>query len=285
MNNMNKKEIQLILDELGIRPNKKLGQNFLIDKNVVSKVISESQILENEVILEIGSGLGALTEDLVKLKNNIYAYEIDFRLYHYLKEKFSEYENLELINEDILNAEIPPHDVVISNIPYSLTGPIFDKVFYKERPPRGILIIENSIAERIFSKNIYKKFSRISVTFNAFMEPVKKYKISRLTFIPIPNIELALIIIKPREDIDQFLIIEKQRNFFLRFVAGLMPYKNKNLINALSLFLKREDKSHFSKIDISNFIKSTNFANQKIAQFNVDEIIELSKAIYALLYH
>ena len=282
---MNKKEIQLILDELGIRPNKKLGQNFLIDKNVVSKVISESQILENEVILEIGSGLGALTEDLVKLKNNIYAYEIDFRLYHYLKEKFSEYENLELINEDILNAEIPPHDVVISNIPYSLTGPIFDKVFYKERPPRGILIIENSIAERIFSKNIYKKFSRISVTFNAFMEPVKKYKISRLTFIPIPNIELALIIIKPREDIDQFLIIEKQRNFFLRFVAGLMPYKNKNLINALSLFLKREDKSHFSKIDISNFIKSTNFANQKIAQFNVDEIIELSKAIYALLYH
>lgn len=285
MNNMNKKETQLILDELGIKPNKKLGQNFLIDKNVVSKVISESHVLENEVILEIGPGLGALTEELVNLKNNIYAYEIDFRLYQYLKEKFSEDENLQLINEDILNAEIPPHDVVISNIPYSLTGPIFDKIFYKERSPRGILIIENSIAERIFSKNIYKKFSRISVTFNAFMEPVKKYKVSRLTFIPIPNIELALIIIKPREDIDQFLMIEKQRNFFLRFVAGLMPYKNKNLINALSLFLKREDKRHFSKKNVYNFIKSTNFANQKVAQFNVDEIIELSKSIYALLYH
>jgi 16S rRNA (adenine1518-N6/adenine1519-N6)-dimethyltransferase len=284
MNNMNKKETQLILNELGIRPNKKLGQNFLIDKNIVSKVISESHVLENEVILEIGSGLGALTEELVKLKNSIYAYEIDAKLFQFLTEKFSEDENLQLINQDILKAEIPPHDVVISNIPYSITGAIFDKVFYKEQAPRGVLVIENTIAERIFSQNTYKTFSRITVTFNAFMEPVKKYKISPLTFIPIPNIELALIIVKPREDIDQFLLEEKQRSFFLRFVAGLMPYKNKNLVNALNLFLKREDFKNISKADVYNFLNITKLTNQKIAQFEVDEIVELSKLTYAFLY-
>jgi 16S rRNA (adenine1518-N6/adenine1519-N6)-dimethyltransferase len=282
---MNKKETQLILNELGIRPNKKLGQNFLIDKNIASKVISDSHILEDEVILEIGPGLGALTQELVKLNNKIYAYEIDFKLYHYLTKKFSKDVNLHLINKDILKAEIPPHDIVISNIPYSITGAIFEKVFYTERSPRGVLIIENSIAERIFSKNSYKTFSRITVTFNVFMEPVKKYKVSRLSFIPIPKIELALIIVKPREEIDPFLMKEKQRSFFLRFVAGLMPYKNKNLVNALSLFLMRENVKNFSKTDVNNFIKRSKFTNQKIAQFEVDEIIELSKSIFAFLYH
>jgi 16S rRNA (adenine1518-N6/adenine1519-N6)-dimethyltransferase len=219
------------------------------------------------------------------LKNKIYAYEIDFKLFQYLTEKFTENENIQLFNEDILKAEIPPHDIVIANIPYSITGAIFDKVFYKERSPRGVLIIENSIAERIFSKNTYKNFSRITVTFNAFMKPEKKYKISRFNFIPIPKIELALIIVKPREDVDQFLIEEKQREFFLRFVAGLMPYKNKNLVNALSLFLKNQDVKNFSKKEVYNFIRSSNFTNQKVAQFELDEFVELSKSIYAFLYH
>lgn len=284
MNNMNKKETQLILNKLRIRPNKKLGQNFLIDKNIAKKIVLESHLLEDEVILEIGPGLGALTEELAKLKNSIYAYEIDAKLYQFLIEKFSDEKNLQIINEDILKAKIPPHDIVISNVPYSITGAIFDKVFYNERAPRGVLVVENTIAERIFSQNTYKTFSRITVTFNAFMEPVKKNKISTLTFFPIPNIELALIIVKPREDLDQFLLEEKQRSFFLRFVAGLLPYKNKNLVNALSLFLKREDIKNISKADVYNFINNTKFTNQKIAQFQVDEIVELSKLTYAFLH-
>jgi len=284
MNNMNKKETQLILNQLGVRPNKKLGQNFLLNKSIVLKVISESNILDDEVILEIGPGLGALTEELVKLRNKIYSFEIDSKLFQYLADKFTENENLELINKDILKAEIPPHDIVISNIPYSITGPIFEKVFYKERSPRGVLIIENSLAERIFSKNTYRTFSRITVSFNAFMEPIKKHKISRFNFIPTPKIELALVLVKPRENIDQFLLVERQRRFFLRFVAGIMPYKNKNLVNAVNLFLKQEEIKDFLKADIHDLIKNTKFSNQKIAQFEVDEIIELSKSIYAFIY-
>ena len=285
MNNMNKKETQLILKEQRIRPNNKLGQNFLFDKNVVSKVISKSHISEDDVILEIGSGLGALTEELVKYGNKLHAYEIDLKLFQYLTKKFSKNKNLMLYNEDILKADIPPHNIVISNIPYSITGAIFEKIFYNENPPRGALIIEDSIAERIFSKKNYKKFSRITVSFNAFMEPLKKYKISRLTFIPTPKIDLALIIVKPRDKIAQFLMHEKERTFFLKFVAGIMPYKNKNLVNAISLFLKNETQSDFSKNDLYRYINDTNLTEKKIAQFKVDEIVELSKSIFNLLYN
>lgn len=285
MNDMNKKEVQFILKELEFNPNNKLGQNFLFDRNIVSKVISKSNISEEDVILEIGSGLGALTEELVKYSNKIYSYEIDFKLFQYLSKKFSNIKNLMIYNEDILKADIPPHNLVISNIPYSITGAIFEKVFYIKNPPRAVLIIEDSIAERIFSKNKYKDYSRITVSFNAFMEPLKKYKISRFSFIPTPKIDLALIVVKPRDDIDQFLLNEKERKFFLKFIAGIMPYKNKNLVNAISLFLKRENIGHFSKDYLNNYISSPNELEKKIAQFKVDEIVELSKSIYDLVYN
>jgi len=285
MNTMNIRKTQLILKDLEVKPNKKLGQNFLVNKNIALKVISESNISEDDVILEIGSGLGALTEELVKLHNKIYSYEIDFKLFQYLLKKFSKNKNVMLYNEDILKADLPSHNIVISNIPYSITGAIIEKVFYKENPPRGVLIIEDSIAERIFSKNEYKKFSRITVSFNAFMEPIKKYKISRFNFIPTPKIDLALIIVKPKDDIDQFLLADKERKFFLKFVAGIMPYKNKNIVNALSLFVKNEDLANFSKNDIYNYIKDTKNMDKKIAQLKVDEIVNLCKSIFNLLYN
>ncbi|MBY9012286.1 MAG: ribosomal RNA small subunit methyltransferase A [Candidatus Lokiarchaeota archaeon] len=282
---MNKRETQLILEKHGIKPNKKLGQNFLFDKNIISKIISESHVLEDDIILEIGPGLGALTEALVKCCNKLHAYEIDFKLFQYLTKKFSKNKNLLLYNEDILKADIPQHNIVISNIPYTITGAIMEKVFYTENPPRGALIIENSIAERIFSKNQYKKFSRITVSFNAFMEPIKKHRISRFTFIPTPKIDLALIIIKPREDIAQFLLDEKQRKFFLKFVSGIMPYKNKNVINAINLFLNKEILGNLSKDDIYKYIDDPNLIEKKIAQCEVDEIVDLSKLIFDLVYN
>ena len=285
MNTMNKRKTQFILKDLDVKPNKKLGQNFLVNTNIALKIISESNISEDDVILEIGSGLGALTEELVKLQNKIYSYEIDFKLFQYLTKKFPKNKNLMLYNEDILKANIPLHNIVISNIPYSITGAIIEKIFYNENPPRGVLLIEESIAERIFSKNEYKKFSRITVSFNAFMEPVKKYKISRFNFIPTPKIDLALIIVKPKDEIDQFLLEDKERKFFLKFVAGIMPYKNKNVVNALSLFVKNEGFGKFSKNDIYNYINGTKNIDRKIAQLKVDEIVDLSKSIFKLLYN
>jgi len=283
MNDMNKSEVLYLLKQLGIRPNKDLGQNFLINKKTVSKIILESNIKITQSILEIGPGLGALTEDLVKKSNQIYAYEIDSVLFSYLSNKFSSYENLKLYNEDILKVKLPSTNIIISNIPYSITGPIFEKVFYNSQPPRGALIIENSIAERLFNRNNYKTFSRITVTFNAFMIPVKKFKISRFDFFPPPNIDLSLVIVEPRKAIDQLLLSDDGRTFFLKFVAGIMPYKNKNMVNALKYFLKNDKTFNHSKQHIEDFLRENQLKNDKVALYSVDEIVELSRKFYLFL--
>lgn len=280
---MNRNETVSILQQLKHSPKKKLGQNFLIDDNILNKVISEAQITTDDIVLEIGPGLGALTSQLCDRAERVYAYEIDRVLYQYLKKKYSSSKKIQLFNDDILKATIPPHNKVVSNIPYSITGPIFEKIFYNSSPPSGTLIIEESLAQRIFSKNNYKTFSRISVTFNAFMIPLEKTPISPKSFFPSPKIKLSMIKVLPKEKINPFLKSEESINFFLDFVSGIMPYKNKNLSNAILLFLHKKKNCKISKDKVKAFLASIHFNDTKLSSYNNDDFVDLSHKVFELL--
>ncbi|MFX1502757.1 MAG: 16S rRNA (adenine(1518)-N(6)/adenine(1519)-N(6))-dimethyltransferase RsmA [Promethearchaeota archaeon] len=278
---MDKKEVQLILKQHKITPNKKLGQNFLIDKKIVSKIISLSELSKDDIILEIGPGLGALTEELVKKVRKIYAIEIDYRLVSYLNKKFSNFNNIEIVHGNILESEIPYHNKVVSNIPYSITGPIFERIFYKKEPPTGVLIIEKSLSERIFISGNYKNFSRISVSANAFINPLSKSTISRMSFFPIPKIPLSLIKIVPKQHINPFLIEKDAIVFFLKFVAGIMPYKNKNILNALDLYFKTFYRNKYCKEEIFMILNKNNYENKKLFNHTIEELIDISMLFYS----
>ncbi len=281
MNLMDNREVQLILKQLNIKPNKKLGQNFLTDKNVVKKVIYFSELSNDDIILEIGAGLGALTEELVKKVKKIYAIEIDNRLFSYLNKKFSNFSNIEIIHGNILELEIPFHTKVVSNIPYSITGAILEKIFYREEPPIGVLIIEESLTDRIFMSGKYKNFSRISISANAFINPVSKSTISRMSFYPIPKIPLSLIKILPKHQLNPFLMKKDSIDFFLKFIAGIMPYKNKNIVNALDLYFKTLDRRRYKKEEILMILQKNNYENKKLFDFTIEEFIEISKIFYS----
>jgi len=268
---MNKSNVQLILKQLKIRPKKRLGQNFLIDRNIGDKIIRESELSGDDIVLEIGPGLGILTELLVRNVKKVYAIEIESKFCAYLFEKLAEFDNIEIINADILKVELPFCNKVVSNIPYSITGPLLEKVFFKHNPPQGILTVEKNIAERIFFKEDYKNFSRITISLNTFMEPIEKFNISRTCFYPTPKIDLALIKIKPKKDLNPFLLDNDNKNFFLKFIAGIMPYKNKNIANALKLYLKND------KQEILKILSKNNFENKKIFNLTLEDLIRLSK--------
>jgi 16S rRNA (adenine1518-N6/adenine1519-N6)-dimethyltransferase len=278
---MNYRDVQLTLNRLNLKPKKRLGQNFLIDKNISRKIIATSEITREDIILEIGPGLGALTELLVEKARKIFAIEIDPSLSKYLSDKFSVYKNIEIINDDILKVILPKHSKVISNIPYTITGPILEKVFFKKNPPSGILTIEKSIGKRIFFSGNYKDLSRISVTLNAFMKPIIKYNIPRGSFYPVPKIDLLLIKIIPNEELHPFLSEVNSITFFLKFISGIMPYKNKNLVNALSYYFKATGQIFYSKENISQILKENNYENKKLFTLKNKEIIELSSLFYS----
>lgn len=277
---MNRKEVQLILKELNFVPTKHLGQNFLVDNTTRDIIINQAQVSKNDTILEVGPGLGALTEKLVENAKMVYAIEIDSFLSTFLKSKFSNYDNLKIINGDILKINTPDHNKVVSNLPYTITGPILEKIFFKENPPQGILTIEKAIADRIFFQNNYKNFSRITISVNTFMNPIEKVKISRNSFYPTPNIDLSLINLSPKIKIDNFLIDSEKRSFYLKFLGGILPYKNKNLANALELYVKKKLYLDLNKKDIFNILQQNHIENNKVYSYNIDDFLKISKIFY-----
>ena len=277
MNFMNKKEVQLLLRQINFRPKKHLGQNFLISHNTVDSIISLSDLTQKDVVLEIGSGLGALTEKIASKVMKIYAVEIDFQLYSYLKKKFSHIANLEILNGDILKIDIPFHSKIVSNIPYKITGPILEKFFFKMKPPQGVMIIEKKIAERIFLTDEYKKLSRITIGLNSFMNPIFKKLISQNNFYPIPKIENTLIKIVPRKKIDPYFKDNASIEYYLKFIAGIMPYKNKNIVNAIELYFKVNFKNALTKFEISKILQENNYQNKKLKSFKIEDFIEISR--------
>ena len=169
---------------------------------------------------------------------------------------------------------------MVSNIPYSITGSIFEKVFYSAQPPEGILTLEESIANRIFAKQNYKDISRITISANSFLDPKKKKKIPRKSFYPIPKINLALIKVVPKENIDPNLGNDHFKKFYLRFIAGIMPYKNKNVINALNLFVKRERELDLNKNVLKEILENNSIKDNKVFENDIDRFIKLSKILY-----
>jgi 16S rRNA (adenine1518-N6/adenine1519-N6)-dimethyltransferase len=278
---MNINDVKLILKKINLKPSKILGQNFLVNNLSLQKIISTSEILKEDIILEVGPGLGALTKELVEKAKKVYAVEIDPSLSCYLSEIFSVYENIEIINEDILKIDIPPHNKVVANIPYSITGSIFEKIFFNQTPPQGIMTIERSIADRIFISGNYKDFSRISVSVNAFLIPKSRSQITRQSFYPSPKIDLSLIRVIPRDNINDFLLDPVSSQFFLELVAGIMPYKNKNLLNALTLYFKANHPYPFTKQKISSVLQNTSYKDKKVFNLQINDFIELSRLFYS----
>lgn len=271
------------LNQLNLTPRKSLGQNFLVDESLLKRMISMGEITIDDIILEIGPGLGTLTELLAERAKKIIAVEIDPVLSDFLHERFREKDNIELIREDILRAKLPTFDKVISNIPYSITGPLFEQVFFKKSPPSGVLTIEKNLADRIFTQGDYKTISRITISVNTFLEPFEKIKISKNCFYPVPKIELSLIKLVPKKNIDVFLQEDDQIHFFLNFIAGVMPFKNKDLLNALMMYLKNANME-FSKKEISKAIESAKLVSKKVFSLKIDEFVLIGKQMHDLIH-
>lgn len=280
---MNKSELKHLFTQLHFSPKKHFGQNFLTDPTLLRKIVKLSTLKKEDVVVEVGTGFGTLTDQLIGRVEKVYTYEIDPLLFEYVSKKYENVSNIEIFNNDILQAEIPPCNKVISNPPYSITGVLLEKLFFHPNPPNGILIIEEKLAKRIFTQHEYKTYSRISVTVNSFMEPIFINKVPPSTFYPRPKIPLSLIKLIPKASIHPFLQISETRQFFLKIIAGIMPYKNKHLKNALELCIKNQFSESFNQMErIERYLRDQNISTKKVFQIPIHQFPIIAENIYQL---
>ena len=195
-----------ILQSLGHHPNKKLGQNFLIDKNIVKKSIALSQVNEDDHIIEVGPGLGTLSSAILETGATLYAVEKDKTLAQYLNENLVPRfpDTFHLLNADALDhplAELPENITnfkIVANLPYAIATPWLESIINDPLPLNLTLMLQKEAADRFCAPHGSKAFAPISIFLNSAFNPVTTHKVSRHCFYPEPNVDSTLLLLEKK---------------------------------------------------------------------------------------
>lgn len=229
---------------------KRFGQCFLKDKDVIRKIVSLSNPSKDISVIEVGPGLGALTEELLKYYKGVIAYEIDREAIEFLKSIFSS-QNLKIIEADILKVDIDKEledikeEVVsISNLPYYITSPIIDLFMKSKKVMKMCFMVQREMAERITAKVNTKDYNAFSVMVQYKAEVKTLIKVSRKCFSPEPNVDSSVIEIVKKERSEK----AEDEAFFQKFVYASFAQRRKMLVNNLEGFLNKTKEE--IKIDL-----------------------------------
>ncbi len=190
-----------IFKQYNIKPSKKLGQNFLVDRGVLKKIIHAANLNSDDIVLEIGPGLGVLTIELAKRVKKVIAIEKDRRMCEILKKVLKNYKNVEIINKDILDVGYSTSHIetykLVANLPYYITSPVIRKFLEAKNNPRlMILMVQKEVAQRICAQP--PKMSLLSIAVQFYAKPEIISYVSKKSFYPQPKVDSAIIKIIPK---------------------------------------------------------------------------------------
>ncbi|MCK5793159.1 MAG: ribosomal RNA small subunit methyltransferase A [Anaerolineales bacterium] len=265
--------VSAILNKHGLLPDKSLGQNFLTDPNILEKITSIAGVTEKDSVLEIGAGLGHLTAQLARSAKQVAAVELDERFIPVLEENLAEYENIRIIQGDILS--LNPQDLVqqnnylvVANIPYYITSRIIRNLLESElKPIRITLTIQYEVAQRVCART--GKMSLLSLSVLMYGEPSLEMRIPAGAFFPPPKVDSAVVLVNLYPE--PLLKGEMRERFFEIIKAGFL-HKRKTLRNSLSKGLA------WSPDDTENLLVEAGIDPQRRAEtLTMEEWLELTR--------
>lgn len=227
---------QHILHRFKLRADKKLGQNFLIDHSVVQRIVEAAELSEQDTVLEVGPGIGTLTQGLAESKADVVAVELDKRLLPVLATTLEGYENIRIVNGDILKVDImeevgQKEFKCCANLPYYITTPIIFALLEKRLPmERLVAMVQKEVAERMAAKPGGKEYGALSVAIQYYTVPEIAFIVPPDSFIPAPNVDSAVIVCKRREK--PAVEVEDEELFF-KVVKAAFSLRRKMLNNSL----------------------------------------------------
>jgi 16S rRNA (adenine1518-N6/adenine1519-N6)-dimethyltransferase len=241
----------------------KLGQNFLVDNNIVEKEIKYADIGKSDVVLEIGAGKGILTKSLARKANYVIAVEIDPLLYKNLRQELPE--NVLLIHNDILKVDfnkLPSFNKIVSNLPFQISSSVTFQLL-KFGFSKAVLIYQKDFASRMVAVAGSKQYCRLSVSiyYKCFCRVL--CTVSRNCFSPVPRVDSSIVEIIPREK-PAFNVIDEQ--FFFNFVTVLFMHRRKTIKNSLA--------------SLYGAISDVPFLSNRVEELTPEQIGNLSNIIY-----
>ena len=259
-----------ILKTFNLRASKKFGQNFLIDSEIVEKIVNSAEISEGEEILEIGPGIGTLTQKLLESGAKVTAVEIDKKLPEVLSQTLAGYENFNLIQGDILKINVADlfqkNFKVVANLPYYITTQILLNLIEKNLPITKIVtMVQKEVAERIISSPNSKNYGALSVAVQFRADVKIAFDVPPESFLPRPEVTSSVVIFdihKPKFNVDE--------NFFKKVVRAAFGQRRKTLLNSLI-------GAGFNKNSVINALNLAEISPERRAEtLSIDEFAKIS---------
>lgn len=274
-------QIRLILLQFGIIPDKRKGQHFLGDYNILEKILQAADLSPEEGALEIGSGIGTLTRALAQRVQRVLTFEVDAKLIPIIQRNLQEFSNVHLVHGDFLRQNLPQllrvtfGDIpfkVVANIPYGITSPILSRLFEEATGwTRAVLMVQREVAERLVAQPGTAEYSSISLFAQYHSQVEIIQRVSRTVFYPPPEVDSAIVRFTP---LPKRLAPEEEKRLF-RVVRAAFGQRRKTLLNALSggLGLPRER--------VERALREASIEPQRRGEnLSLEEFILLSKSLW-----
>jgi 16S rRNA (adenine1518-N6/adenine1519-N6)-dimethyltransferase len=267
------------LSTYGFFPKKRLGQHFLVDRNILNKVIRTAEVGKEDVVVEVGPGPGEMTRALARLVKQVIAVEIDPKLVEILKKRLADCPNVEVVKSDILKVDFKGlykkegHPIkVVANLPYQISTPLlFRFIEAKEAFSTLTLMLQREVAERMAATSGGKEYGPLSIFVQIFLDVSIRFFIKPSAFFPPPKIESAVVhmVWKERPRIEQ-----KDEEWFKKVVKACFGYRRKTLLNALKhseLSLHESPGSKMEKVGID--------PQRRPETLSIEEFVRLAEAL------
>ena len=225
-------ETKSMLNKYNIKANKSLGQNFLINDDILEKIINSAEITKEDTVIEIGPGLGTLTNKLLENAKKVIAVEVDFKMAQLLKDRFKNSNNLQIINEDILKLDlkkiIAGKTKVVANLPYYITTPIIMKLLEEKLELESITVmVQKEVAQRIVEIPGGKNCGAITYAIHYYTKPEHIIDVSKDMFLPSPKVDSAVIKLNILKNV-------KKEKLLFKIIKYSFSQRRKTLLNALT---------------------------------------------------
>ncbi|WP_079504181.1 16S rRNA (adenine(1518)-N(6)/adenine(1519)-N(6))-dimethyltransferase RsmA [Mesobacillus jeotgali] len=275
-----------ILDKYGFSFKKSLGQNFLIDTNILNRIVDHAELTDHSGAIEIGPGIGALTEQLAKRAEKVIAFEIDQRLLPILEDTLSPYPNVKIIHNDVLKADVravmeqefdQSKDVmVVANLPYYVTTPIIMKLLEERLPIRGIVcMLQKEVGDRISAKPGTKEYGSLSIAVQYYTKAETVMIVPKTVFMPQPNVDSAVIRLTLHKEPP---VKVKDEAFFFHVTRSSFAQRRKTILNNLTSQLpdgKQKKEQILAALKEADILES-----RRGETLSIEEFARLSDALY-----
>ena len=278
-----------IMEKYGIHTKKAFGQNFLTDLNVLKNIVSAAEITRDDNVIEIGPGIGALTEQLAQAAGEVLALEIDQDLIPVLAEVLAPYDSVTVLNQDVLQANLPElikqqftdpsrPIKVVANLPYYITSPILMNLLAAPVDWAAICVMmQKEVAQRLTAQPGTKQYGALTLAIEYQMTAEIAFNVSRRVFVPAPNVDSAIVVLKPRTTPLPVQPFNKQKLF--GFIRGCFAHRRKSLWNNLQATIGKQPAV---KEKMQAILTALTISPQtRPERLTLEQFIELANALHA----